>query len=176
MEFSVVAHFSGIPGEYSPCDTSYDDALRASQASGLSVDETEPGDSEYAYLATECGEPDPDSWWGKWKERVQDCTVSGIIGRDAFTRWLDDLGAFAEDCGTMGTLGGPLAPWGGVVADISFRIESQVLIESIRATPIPGTVDEPLGKVRGATDDERGADADRIWQRIRKATLAVYGS
>ncbi len=162
MKFSVVASFTGVLPEhdssYYPCDVTLTDAIRACETAGIGESEpSEVGDSEYSYLADESEKPN-------WFEHLQDYQASGIVDRETLTRLIDDLGAFAEDCETMGTLGGPLAPWGGIVADIPFRIESQVLIECIRVTPIPcGTDGEPL------KGDER------TWDRVRAAMLAVYG-
>lgn len=169
---SVVASFAGIPGEFSPCDTSYDDAKRASEKAGLSIDETEPGESEYAYLATECGEPDDeDSWWYKWKRGVQDLTVSGVIPWEAFREWCDEIGAFPEDCLTMGTLGGPLS--GGfpsLVWDIPFRCESQVIVESIRATPFLADDKETEVLFKRAF----GSNADAMQASVRSAVFDAF--
>jgi len=192
MQFSVVATFAGIPNVYSH-DTSYGDVLRACENAGFDVSESEPGDTDYRYLASEhypstdfewtdlpedaqeradaidaLAEKhgvDSDDFWWRWGWDAQEIQVAGILDKKAFSRWLDDLGAFAEDCQTLGTLGGPLSdgmPY--VVPDIPFRMESQILIESIRATPIP--TDHKGEPLRGD---------QHTWDRLRKATLAVYG-
>ena len=166
MQFSVLLSVAGIPDRYNYQETCYRDVLRACQAAGLAVDETEPGDSEYDYLATETDDnPDPDSFWGEWKAGVQDLTASGIIGKEAFTELMESIGAYPEDCETLGTLGGPLAPWGGVVPDISFRMECQELIDSIRVTPVPKRFErEP------ASPEE----AEDTWDRLRAAIFKYF--
>ena len=160
MKFSVVAQFTGVMPEhddnYYPCDTTLNDCLHAARAAGLDVDEpSEPGDSEYSYLAEEGSGND-------WFEKLQDCQASGIIERDKFTEFVESIGAYAEDCETLGTLGGPL---GSIVGDIPMRCESQVLIESIRVTPVPCN-----------SNGEFLAGDERTWDRVRSAFISVYGN
>ena len=166
MQFSFLGKFTGvIDDEYWPCDLTLSDAMRICRAAGLDCDDEpgEIGDSEYAYLADES--PDhysvhmPDNWFS----RLQDFQASGIIDRDTFTRLIDDLGAYADSCETMGTLGGPANPI-GLAPDISFEIESQALIASVRVTPLPSA---------DTCDESTGADR---WERVRAAVLSVYGT
>lgn len=160
MHFSVVATVSGIPDRCHAYDLCYNDCKRAFEASGLAMDETEPGDSAYSYLAEEDGTSE---FWQEWGEKVQDLTASGIIKRSVFTELVKSLGAYAEDVETLGTLGGPLGL--GLVADIVFEVESQEVIVSMRVTPIP------CHPVTG----EFLTGNKLSWPRIRKAMLAVYG-
>lgn len=169
MKFSVVAHFTGVLDDgYYPCDLTLSDALQASREPfGASEDDLcEMGDSEYDYLAEESGDRDPEDWFAQ----LQDFTVSGILDRPTFDAWIDDLGAFPDGCQTMGTLGGPLAPWGGICWDTSWTIESQVLIACVRVTPLPDVeFREPPNE---AAAEYR---AIRIQQRLERALMAVYG-
>lgn len=105
-------------------------------------------------------------FWERFAVRGRDLTVSTVMDRETFSRWIDGIGAFAEDVETMGTLGGPLS--GGfpsLVADISFRMESSALIESVRVTPFPSF--EPQSDVCNRPEN---------WERVRSATLAIYGN
>jgi len=186
MKFSVLATVVGLPDERDYSELDYADAKKAFGSSGLDVDESEPGDTDYEYFAHEDGIEDEQlaeirahirilgdgvtysvksySWSSRIAIEGRTLTASGIIGKAEFTKLIDDLGAFAEDCQTMGTLGGPLSD--GIptcVPDIPFRFESRGLLESIRVTPVPCDRNgEPL------SGDER------TWDRLRAATLAVY--
>lgn len=214
MQFSVVATFSGVANDPEfQNDLEYDDVWRVCRKLSIPFDETEDGDSEYAYLSAESmdvdalltelservseihGIPLPDeddrgfewqleflrehadnddlhglSFWERFAVRCRDLTISTIMDRDTFSRFVDSIGATCTAEDTMGTLGGPLS--GGfpsIVADMVFRCDSRCLIDSIRVTPIPGTIDRPLGKCESADD------AERIWNRLKSAMMSVYG-
>lgn len=162
LRWSIVASFTGQHpklSEYYPCDTTLADVIRAWQdATGEATEPSEPYDSEYSYLAREGAIPERildrledargetryqicrklaeqyprESFWAS----ICDIQVSGILDRATLFNLLDSIGAAFENCQTMGTLGGPLAPWGGIVPDFAFDVESQVLFASIRITPI----------------------------------------
>ena len=157
MKFSIVATFSGGPVDgYIPCDICVDDVSRIlceSFAADLSVDETEPGDSEYCYLADECEGSDSEFW-----AKARDITVSGIVDRPDFFDFFDRLCSYAENVETLGTLGGP-ANTCGLSPDISVCLESQYTVASIRVTPLP----------------ERGAMNEKNWRMIRRAFLNLFG-
>ena len=71
MEFSVLATFTGSHKTESFYDTGPSDVRRAwFEATGERTDWTDPGDSEYSYLADE-GSPDDE-----WAHSLQDCQVS----------------------------------------------------------------------------------------------------
>lgn len=161
LRWSIVASFTGQHpklSDYCPCDTTLVDVIREwKEATGEDAEPTEPYNSEYNYLAKEGGIPERildrleessgetrfqicrklkeqyprESFWAC----ISDIQVSGILDRDTLFGFLDAIGASFEDCETLGTLGGPLAPWGGVVPDFPFNVESQALISSIRITP-----------------------------------------
>jgi hypothetical protein len=136
MRYSIVLTVSGIPGHGNLHDIEYDDVTRALEEAGLDFDESEPGDSEYLYLATESGEPDEGTFWHQWKNEVKDITASGVLSAEELHTLCDGIGAWATEDNTLGTLGGPLS--GGmptVVPDLVFRLESALIIESIRVTP-----------------------------------------
>lgn len=116
-------------------------------------------ESEYRYLANESDDPDHSPWkWAlEWKG-------AGILTRPQFDALIDDLGLVVEKCGTLGTLGGPLTPWGGIVADVAFRDDhDEERIISLRATPITG---------HDRARDE--ADAERIWRRLQRVMWERY--
>jgi len=72
---------------------------------------------------------DSDIWWAT----CSDYQNSGILDAKDFFKLLDNSAFTFEDCGTMGTLGGPLGL--GCVPDVAFSTESQSCIVSMRATP-----------------------------------------
>ena len=153
MRFAIQATFTGAPiGGLSP-EISIDDIDRdLGGIEGLSMDSTEPGDSEYGYLAEE-GSPSAD-----WFAQMHDTTVSGVLDRAGFYDFVDATGCYAEDCLTLGTLGGPACPW-GIAPDINMVMESQHVIASIRVTPLP----------------ERGVLTEANWERVRAAFLRIFG-
>jgi hypothetical protein len=126
-------------------------------------DATDPGDSEYHYLAKEdrCNpfkeaiiealdggnkkiadwaikryENDSSIWWAT----CSDYQNSGIIDSRKFFEFLKYNDLLFEDCGTLGTLGGPLSI--GCVPDVAFTSESQQAIVSLRVTPFIEVGDE----------------------------------
>ncbi len=109
---------------------------------------------------------------GFW-DRLQDLTVSGIVDRESFENFLREIGACAEDCLTMGTLGGPL---GGIAPDVSFTVEAQELIASIRVTPLPERDGELCNGMISHVDDddERERLGSRYWEALRTATINRY--
>lgn len=104
------------------------------------------------------------SFWERFAIRGRDMTVNCVLDKSQFSRFVDAIGAVANDCNTLGTLGGPL---GGIVPDVDFRIESSALIASFRATPFFSRF-----ALNECDSEER---AERIWARLRAATIAVYG-
>lgn len=184
LKFSVLANFTAVHDFYLMSDLTYQDCKRACEEAGLDFSESEPGDNDHTYLAKIDDDKAAEirahlrilgdgvtysaekfTWCERMAIDAREITASGILTKDQFTRFIDSLGAFAEDCETLGSLGGPLS--GGMpylVPDVSFRCESPIVIECIRATPFPCDRNgEPL---RG---DER------TWERVRNATLATYG-
>ena len=154
--FAIVASFTGehpMLSEWFPCSTTLSDVIRDWPLD--KPEPSEPFDSEYSYLAKEGSIPrrildrlsdvSGETRFRicrKLKEQfprecfwtcVSDIQVSGILDRETLFGFLDSIGASFEDCGTMGTLGGPLGHWS---PDFAFNVESQVLISSIRITPI----------------------------------------
>lgn len=190
MKFSLVASFDGwLDDSFCPCDTTLMDAANACIktdvdriAEGLEPafrfdknDVSEPGDSKYTYLSE-----DADDEWSK----LQGFQVAAVLDRDELDLWLQSLGAWANTNETMGTLGGPLAPWGGVVWDCDFTIESARLISSIRVTPVPwnARTNEPLeGALAlcfGTSERSRGqafdvTNAERLAERYQGALKAA---
>lgn len=111
------------------------------------------------------------SFWERFAVRCRDLDIGTMMDRKTFTKFMGDIGAYCTDEETMGTLGGPLSNgMPTIVADMVFRVESNCLIDSIRVTPIPGTIDSPLG-----TSCKSADDAERIWGRLKNAMLSVYG-
>lgn len=158
MKFSVVASFTGVLPEYdSSCYYSFNlgDVKRVCDQMEIPYDITEPGDSEYNYLA----EGKEDTWYS----HMSDLTLCAFMTRSEFKTFVSELGAYAEDCLTMGTLGGPLGI--GIVPDIPMNIESDVLITSIRVTPCPEVNGEPIY-----------IDNERQWNVLRSAFISAYAS
>ena len=171
MQFSVLATFTGNikDGEDSFYhESTLRDMVRACTDAGFNAEPTESGESEYSYLAEESD--------NEWFAGLSDLQVSGILTREQFTEWIDSVGAYADTTETMGSLGGPLSPI-GIVSDISFETESPHLITRIRVTPVPERRGEFMSGMlaRFTTDKAKEARANRVWDRIRKATIAVYG-
>lgn len=194
MKFSVLISIVGLPYDRSLCDVTYigaADALAKAVVDNddeeFRLDESEMGDTDYEYLACEDGLSDEQiteirahlrilgdevtyhlTDFG-WASRIgiagRTLTASGVLGKARFKRLIDDLGAYASDVETMGTLGGPLS--GGmptIVPDVDFVIESPLLIACIRVTPFPTDgKGEPL------------AGNEQTWPRLRRAMLSVFG-
>jgi hypothetical protein len=156
MKYAVTASFSGVLNdEYMPCETSLDDVLSAwATYSNVVAEPSEPGDSEYAHLAEE----GDDNWWLK----MSDVQMSDIFSKRDFESLIEDWGAYAEGVETMDTLGGPANPIGWA-PDISFRIESRILIDSIRVTPIP------------KKEPESEQEARELWDNLRSKILKKWG-
>jgi len=181
LAFSIVASFSGEHpklSDYWPCDTTLSDVIR--DWPGDTPDPSDPFDSEFAYLAKEGAIPrrvlnvlessDRDTRFRicrKLQKRfprdaflacISDLQVSGIFDRKTTFGFLDAIGAHFDNCGTGGTIGGPLGHW---VPDLAFNVESRALISSIRITPILCRVAESgaLEPVRAPSDDQ--------WARIK---------
>ena len=155
--YSICASFSGEHPElervYST-DVSLNDIIR-DWPGETKPKPSEPFDSDYAYLAKEGAIPKRiisrledtrgEARWNmirKLREKfpreslwvsISDIQVSGIFDRDTLFDFLSNIGASYEDVESLGTLGGPL---GGMVPDFCFTVESQVLISSIRITPV----------------------------------------
>lgn len=149
MKYSIVATFTGWL-ENQPTDTTLNEVIKFCKEHKIDYDLSDEGDSEYAYMAEES----PGSEW----EKVRDLNFSGVFNRD-FLEALNDLGAYAESTGTMGTLGGPLGL--GIVPDIVFDTQSQFLIASIRITPF--------------VDREDWSVDDARWERMKAAVVATFG-
>ena len=162
LGFAICASFSGEHpelSEYWPCETTLCDILR--DWPGDAAEPSEPFDSEYSYCAREGSIPERildrleetsgetrfqicrklkekfprESFWAC----ISDVQMNGIFTRETAFGFLDSIGARFEDCGTMGTIGGPLGGW---APDFAFNVESQALISSIRLTPILCIEDE----------------------------------
>jgi hypothetical protein len=184
LKMSFIIEFVGVPDDYSYHEFCYRDVKRVFDQHGIDYSESEPGDTDYAYLAQEdnlseevCAEIrahwrilGDDVTYRKrdftWAQRIgidgQEIKAMGVLNKRQFAALIDDLGAFAEDVQTLGTLGGPLSL--GCVPDVSFRCESPCLIECIRVTPFPcNRAGEPL------------EGNEQTWDRLRGAMLAVFG-
>ena len=188
---SVVATFSGYDPDGFTHETTISDIIKTCESykdKGLRVDVTEPGDSEYLYLAKEDGrkcsecrngqietEDGEDSttcekchgsgYNSPWSA-LQDVTVSGIMTHENFESWIQEIGAFATEDNTMGTLGGPLSdgmPY--CVPDINFRMEERYIIESIRVTPF---IDRD-GELTYPKNEQQ-------WERIRASVIHAFGN
>ena len=144
---SLLATFEGInPAQYYPCDT-YAKHMIPNPEHGLSYTDKEIYESEWdSRMWRDAGfriapedeeeriqaEEEQGDNWEQWDE-LREIQVEGIVPLDDALDYLDHIGAIFEDCETMGTLGGPLGI--GIVPDMSFRTESQLVISSIRITP-----------------------------------------
>ena len=196
LGFSIVASFSGEHPdlcEWHPCDTTLPDVLKAWP--GLPVEPSEPFDSEYQYLAKQGSIPRAildrlDDVRGetrfqicrKLKEKfgregfwacISDVQMSGIFDRETAFKFLDSIGAGFETTQTMETIGGPLGHW---CPDFAFNVESQVLISSIRVTPVLCTVSESgeLEPVRPPSEWQWERFAD-LFKRFDSFDLARQG-
>lgn len=180
LKFSIVATVTGneLDSRYWPCDSTLNCFKNTLDKYLGETDATEPGNSEYHYLATENRmgdfksavvealdggnraiatwamqryEGDSDIWWAC----CSDYQNSGILDAAMFFELLDSDQFNFEDCGTMGTLGGPLSI--GCVPDVAFGTESQSAIVSMRATPFWEDSDGNAHPVTDAT-----------WERLKK--------
>ena len=142
LKWAMVASFEGInPGAWHPCENFPADAVNAWPLDN-GLDETTCGSAEE--LEENPSEYDSGLWMDAdfdGGDEVQFVTVSGILSRRECFDFLDSMGAMYEDCGTMGTLGGPL---GGLVPDFPYRTEGRMMVSSIRITPILCKDGEPV--------------------------------
>jgi hypothetical protein len=92
--------------------------------------------------------------WEQWDE-LREIQVKGVVTFEQAVEYLEHIGAIFEDCETMGTLGGPLGL--GIVPDMPFRVESQLVVSSIRITPF--WMD---------SNGEWSALTDASWERLRE--------
>jgi hypothetical protein len=83
-----------------------------------------------------------------------------LLDREQFGRFVADLGLYAEDVETLGSLGAPGFGFGWAPA-LSFTATDRDAILSAYVTPLPET--------------RRQRYDDRAWRRVRKAALRVYG-
>jgi hypothetical protein len=192
LYYSVVASFTGWYADprYWPSDVTLRDVCNVLRRLKLPFTRTRQGDSEYSYLAEEDTvgfpeeyrkryrnrrpvneEPFPSKW--DFFRRLSDVDVSGILNHSQLVVLTDDLGLYATNTKTMGTLGGPLSSWGGVVPDICLESDSSVLICSVRVTPFCPEWDRFSGeKMR-----ERFGDDARInwYNRVRSRFIRQFG-
>ena len=142
---SLLATFEGInPTEHYPCD-SYARHMLPLPEHGLSYTDDEIYESEYDdgiwksfSIAPEDEEERieaEDGLGGAFRgwDEIRKIQVEGVVTFGQAMAYLDHIGAIFEDCETMGTLGGPLGI--GIVPDMAFQTESQLVISSIRITP-----------------------------------------
>lgn len=166
LALSILATFEGIdPASYYPCDLQASHMEPESDTPNLKstirrikADESEYGEDiwdswDLPPVDEETGEEkrDPDETY----DELFEVTVSGVASFSEVMHYLDHIGAGYEDCETMGTLGGPLGI--GVVPDFPFYIESNLVIGSIRVTPV--IIDTETDSVCTMTE--------ATWNRIR---------
>ena len=109
------------------------------------------GDEEYDYDYLE-------GCWEKGKHRK----LVGLLLRPHFEALIEDLGLYAEDVETMGSLGAPgLFPEVWCAPAICFNGEDPSCIQNMYVTPIP--------EVLGINIDEAR------WGRVRRAVIDHYG-
>jgi hypothetical protein len=198
LRFSVLITVTGnlVDHDYYPCDSTLPDFMQAIAPYLGDADPTEPGDSEYHYLATENGADgfrracidaveggneriarwladrypyDPDIWWAL----CSDYQNMGILDSRAFFDFLRNVGMIFEDRETLGTLGGPL---GGIAPDVSFTSESQAAIVSMRATPFLERPDGTVAPVSPASWKRLKPLYDDPWKVERREPGAVAAS
>ena len=143
---SLLATFEGInPSRYYPCDT-YAKHMLPDPEHGLSYTDREIYESEWCdgmwrdagfriapedeeeRIEAECEQGGNFEW-----DELREIQVEGVVTFEQAVEYLEHIGARFEDCETMGTLGGPLGL--GIVPDMPFNVESQLVISSIRITP-----------------------------------------
>jgi hypothetical protein len=113
------------------------------------------------FMTTENGYSRSAAFW----YRIADITVSGILDRhDLYRFFLLGLADQAENCQTMGTLGGPASM--GLMPDISCTLDSPHIIASIRITPLL----EPV-LLNGQSIELTKED----WERTRRAFINIFG-
>ena len=121
------------------------------------VEALDGGNRDIAAWAMERYQDDSDIWWAT----CSDYQNSGILGAREFFDMLNNADFRFEDCGTMGTLGGPLSI--GCVPDVPFGTESQAAIVSMRATPF---WENEAGEPQPVTD--------ATWERLKKYYADPY--
>lgn len=164
LALSILATFEGIsPKEYWPCDPQIehmepetDTPNLKSEIRRITADESDYDiwDSwDLPPVDEETGEEkrDPD----KVYDDLMVVSVSGVASFSEVMRYLSHIGAGYEDCETMGTLGGPLGI--GVVPDFPFYTESNLVVASIRVTPV----------IIDTEDDSVCTMTKATWNRIR---------
>lgn len=170
MHFSVVARFSGYIRYNGESDISDVERLCRENLPDHVIDVGEQGESEYAYLADEFGDP-------LWRDDAYDVSVSAMLTKPEFEAWRDALYLTAKDENTLGTLGGPMGPF--CVPDIVFGLDENAVIDTVRVTPIPcNLAGDPIPRnerFERFSEDERRDYAGRLWDRLRAATLKTYG-
>lgn len=165
---SLLATFEGInPADWYPCE-SYIREMIPKPEHGLHCTEEEVYESEWCEglwepfnIAPKDEEErieaeeklEAEGKWKPWDELIK-VQVEGIVTLVGAVDYLEQIGAIFEDCQTMGTLGGPLGI--GIVPDMAFRTESQLVVSSIRITPFWSNGDDwtPL--------------TEASWERVRE--------
>lgn len=153
-EFSFLGIFTGNPTwedklDFLPSTFLFQDLVKAwSRFTRKEPVLTEPGESEYSYLAKDSDNP--------WFQELQDIEISGVFDLETFKWLVEELGMSPTDDQTLGTLGGPANP-NGLVPDIVFKIDSEHIIDSIRVTPLP----------------PKGIHPD--WNTVRELIIQVFG-
>jgi hypothetical protein len=164
LALSILASFEGIsPKAYWPCDSQIehmepetDTPNLKSEIRRITADESDYDiwDSwDLPPVDEETGEEkrDPDEVY----DDLMEVTVSGVASFSEVMRYLSHIGAGYEDCETMGTLGGPLGI--GVVPDFPFYTESNLVVASIRVTPV----------IIDTENDSVCTMTEATWNRIR---------
>ncbi len=138
-------------------------------------EETE-GDEQYQYGHLE----------GRW-ERGHHRKWVAILDQAQFEEFVRDVGLFAEDVQTMGSLGAPGFGFGWAPA-ISFRNDDPDAIQSAYVTPC-GTKAEIVAFLQEhevpvpavlLDDDDQGylwpeaVDREAPWEAVREAVIAAY--
>ena len=203
MRFSVLLSVTGIPGHTPYHELNYGDVKRAAESVELAVDESEPGQTEYAYLAREqyhCQFHDGVEW------DCRDCPE----GCDCAEKATE---AYREACEAEHGINPERPPlwwqWGWEAQDLqaSGIIDREAfdrLIDDLGAiaedVQTLGTLGGPANPIGIAPDidfrieseglistvrvtplPDRARQSDRPldegdWQRVRSAMLSCYGS
>lgn len=143
---SLLAQFEGVnPAQYYPCDT-YVKHMLPKEEHGLSFSDREIFESEWSEemwhdagfrIAPEDEEErmyEEDGAGGNFEwDELREIQVEGVVTFEQAIEYLEHIGATFEDCETMGTIGGPLGI--GIVPDMPFKVESRLVVSSIRITP-----------------------------------------
>lgn len=99
--------------------------------------------------------------WEKGKHRK----LIGVLTQEQFDEFVEELGLFAEDVETLGSLGVPWAGCGGlgVAPAISFISEDPEAIQGAYVTPIP-QCDPP--------EDEE--EMREVWEELKRKIVEKY--